>query len=137
MSEPRTLRSKRLRALLWQAAEGKCQRCGCDLDELWQADEVVPWRKTHRTNVHEMQALCADCNRRKGAMELRRFQRELLDVCRAIKDRSRSGIKLLVLDCAAGTGKSNGPVILAEELIPTVFDANCWVAPRTNLPAVG
>jgi 5-methylcytosine-specific restriction endonuclease McrA len=66
VSEPRTLRSKKLRWLLWQAAEGRCQRCGEGLDEHWQADHVVPWRLTHRTNVHEMQALCADCNRRKG-----------------------------------------------------------------------
>lgn len=66
MGQPRTLRSKRLRALLYLAADGKCQRCGADLGPDWQADHVVPWRVTRRTNVHEMQALCARCNREKG-----------------------------------------------------------------------
>ncbi len=63
----RTLRSKKLRVLLWHAADGKCQSCGGALGDDWQADHVVPWKVTHRTNVHEMQALCADCNRKKGA----------------------------------------------------------------------
>lgn len=62
----RTLRSKRQRWLLWQAAGGKCQLCGVELDDTWEADHVVPWRLTHRTNVHEMQALCASCNGKKG-----------------------------------------------------------------------
>jgi 5-methylcytosine-specific restriction endonuclease McrA len=63
----RTLRSKKLRALLWQAAGGKCQDCGGDLGDDWQADHIVPWAVSQRTNVHEMQALCRDCNLRKGA----------------------------------------------------------------------
>lgn len=65
---PRTLRSKRLRFLLWQAADGKCQRCGCELDpDNWHADHVKPWVKTKQTNVHEMEALCPKCNLAKGA----------------------------------------------------------------------
>lgn len=63
----RTLRSRRQRALLWYAAGGKCQNCGQPLGDNWQADHVVPWSKSHRTNVHEMQALCAKCNKQKGA----------------------------------------------------------------------
>jgi len=66
----RTLRSKKLRTALWFAADGKCQRCGKQLDpENWHADHVVPWSKTRRTNVHEMQALCPDCNLRKGSQD--------------------------------------------------------------------
>lgn len=63
----RTLRSKRLRYMLWKAADGKCQRCECDLDpENWHADHIEPYSKTKRTNVHEMQALCPRCNLTKG-----------------------------------------------------------------------
>jgi 5-methylcytosine-specific restriction endonuclease McrA len=68
-TQQRTLRSKRLRALLWYAADGKCQRCGAALGDDWEADHIVPWVKTRRTNVHEMQALCAACNRKKGAKD--------------------------------------------------------------------
>jgi superfamily II DNA or RNA helicase len=63
---PRTLRSKRDRALLWYAADGRCQACGEPLPEDWHADHTVPWRLTHRTNLFEMQALCPSCNLKKG-----------------------------------------------------------------------
>lgn len=62
----RTLRSKQLRALLWYAADGKCQICGGELGDDWEADHIVPWSKTKRTNLFEMQALCRQCNRRKA-----------------------------------------------------------------------
>jgi 5-methylcytosine-specific restriction endonuclease McrA len=65
----RTLRSKRLRAALWIAANGKCQICGCDLPDDWHADHIVPWTRSQRTNVHDMQALCPKCNHAKGAQE--------------------------------------------------------------------
>lgn len=70
MSEPRrfnrTLRSPRLRALLWLAQDGKCALCGEELDGDWEADHIDPWRVSHRTNVHEMQATHRRCNRVKG-----------------------------------------------------------------------
>ena len=35
----RFLRSKRLRALLWYAADGRCTQCGEPLEERWHADQ--------------------------------------------------------------------------------------------------
>lgn len=66
MGKQRTLRSRRLRLLLWLAADGKCQECGEELGEDWQADHIEPWSQTHDTNVFGMQALCRICNQRKG-----------------------------------------------------------------------
>ena len=63
----RFLRSDRLRAMLWIASNGRCAICGEELDEDWQADHIKPWKLTHRTNVHEMQAVHPSCNRKKGA----------------------------------------------------------------------
>ena len=63
----RALRSRKLRALLWYAADGKCKRCGKPLPDEWHADHVEPFVKSKRTNVHEMQALCPTCNQKKGA----------------------------------------------------------------------
>lgn len=63
----RTLRKQKFRDLLWLAADGKCQICGCDLGDNWEADHIVPWKETQRTNLFEMQALCKTCNRKKGA----------------------------------------------------------------------
>ena len=62
----RTLRSKKLRTMLWLAADGKCQLCGCELPDDWHADHVVPWSVKQETNVHDMQALCPKCNLTKG-----------------------------------------------------------------------
>jgi 5-methylcytosine-specific restriction endonuclease McrA len=67
MATSRTLRSKKLRFALWRQANGKCQICGNKLDPSnWHADHIVPWVKSKRTNVHEMQALCPKCNFEKG-----------------------------------------------------------------------
>jgi 5-methylcytosine-specific restriction endonuclease McrA len=63
---PRTLRSKKARALLWYHADGKCPACGSDLPEQWHADHIDPFVRTQRTNVHEMQAMCPRCNLKKG-----------------------------------------------------------------------
>jgi 5-methylcytosine-specific restriction endonuclease McrA len=41
-----------------------------DLGDDWEADHIVPYRLTKRTNVHEMQALCAVCNRKKGGQDV-------------------------------------------------------------------
>jgi 5-methylcytosine-specific restriction endonuclease McrA len=64
--EARFLRSKKDRILLWTVAQGRCAQCGIRLPEDWEADHIVAWAKTHRTNIHEMQALCKPCNRQKG-----------------------------------------------------------------------
>jgi 5-methylcytosine-specific restriction endonuclease McrA len=53
--------------MLFVAAQGRCQACGAALDAHWEADHRVPWCRTARTNVFEMQALCRTCNRKKGA----------------------------------------------------------------------
>src|SRR6516162_3056793 len=63
----RFLRSIALRNALWLAAGGKCQMCGCDLPKDWHADHIDPYCATGRTNVHAMQALCPECNLKKGA----------------------------------------------------------------------
>lgn len=62
----RTLRSKKLRSLLYYAQDGKCAICGCELPDDWHADHIVPYVVTKRTNPFEMQALCPKCNLEKG-----------------------------------------------------------------------
>lgn len=99
----RTLRSKRLRVLLWQAAEGKCQVCGCVLDpDDWHADHIVPWSNVPRTNVQEMQALCPVCNLKKGnRMKLSQcFQ--LSEAFRPRKQQSKLWQDLLVMEDIVG-----------------------------------
>jgi 5-methylcytosine-specific restriction endonuclease McrA len=63
----RTLTSKKHRAALWRSTDGMCAICGCELPDTWHADHVIAWVKCQRTNVHEMQPACPECNLKKGA----------------------------------------------------------------------
>ena len=63
----RTLRSKKLRALLYTAFDGKCAICGEPLPDVWHADHIVPWKESKRTNLFELQPLCPRCNLGKGS----------------------------------------------------------------------
>lgn len=136
---PRTLRSKFLRAELWLRAGGKCAICGDDLADNWHADHIEPWIVTGRTNLYEMQALCATCNLAKGSkpsVKWRQHQRELIEVARQIQDGRFNG-RTIVVDAAPGSGKSSIPVILAAHLIPHTFDKTMWVVPRVALQKQG
>jgi 5-methylcytosine-specific restriction endonuclease McrA len=66
MASKRFLRSMKDRNLLYWSQGGLCAQCGQELGDDWEADHIMPWSRTHRTNVHEMQALCQACNRKKG-----------------------------------------------------------------------
>lgn len=59
--------TKKERALLWYMADGKCQICGKPLPKDWHADHIIPFVVSKKTNIHEMQALCPDCNLKKGS----------------------------------------------------------------------
>jgi len=64
--EKRTLRAKKLRALLYYYQNGKCAICGKDLSVDFHVHHPIPWRISKRTNVHELQAVCPKCNLEKG-----------------------------------------------------------------------
>jgi len=44
---------------------GKCRECGSTED--LQYDHVVPWSRGGANTVNNVQLLCGNCNRRKGA----------------------------------------------------------------------
>lgn len=110
-SWPRTLRSPRLRVLVWQAQNGVC-RCGEPLDgDDWEIDHPEPWRLTHRTNVHELEALHRKCNRRKGGStpveikrwdQLRKGQREAIEMIELRVGRTGTDTTAIVLPCRYG-----------------------------------
>src|SRR5262245_14725906 len=63
------------RMALYTAADGKCESCGTDLPPEWHADHIKPWSKSGRTDVANGQALCVECNQRKGNKEMMTFER--------------------------------------------------------------
>lgn len=70
-----------------------------------------------------------------NSMILRKHQAETVEVCREIL--SGAPINEIILSVTPGGGKSFVPVILAENLIPTIADRLCWVVPRDALKYQG
>jgi 5-methylcytosine-specific restriction endonuclease McrA len=54
-----------LRLAVWQRDGGRCVECASDFD--LQYDHVIPFSMGGATSVENLQLLCADCNRAKGA----------------------------------------------------------------------
>ena len=135
MHEPghlrRFLRSKRERALLWYAQDGRCALCGEALPAHWHADHTVAWWHTRRTNVQEMGATCPRCNQRKGRMMRRQFQEDMLKITDDIIGGDNSH-RVFYGSITPGGGKSALPLLLTR-LFPMLADKLCWVVPRVTL----
>lgn len=59
--------NRRERRALWIIQHGYCAGCGALLQPGWHADHVVPFAHGGETDLVNAQALCPECNRRKGA----------------------------------------------------------------------
>lgn len=82
MSDTRRF-SRSQRFALFQAADGKCQICGKPLDASFHADHIQPYSAGGFTDVLNGQALCPECNLKKGAtvtMHYRVWQDEQFDL---------------------------------------------------------
>lgn len=129
----RSLRSKPLRAALFNDAGGRCRMCGDELAAGWHADHVVPWSRTHETNVFDMQALCPKCNGRKGAtmIKARKFY---TDVRTVAMGRAAAGVRTMTALVECGAGKSSLPSGVAFDLNRSGhINGLIWVVPRVNL----
>src|SRR4051794_21694902 len=71
------------RIALFLDADGRCQRCGEELEPGWHADHVQAWVRGGITDVINGQALCPPCNLKKGqgpmGEQLRTWQQEALE----------------------------------------------------------
>jgi 5-methylcytosine-specific restriction endonuclease McrA len=54
------------RVALFLAGGGRCAVCGCRLQPAWHADHVIPWHRGGTSDPANGQALCPQCNLRKG-----------------------------------------------------------------------
>lgn len=100
------------RVALFLAADGKCAECGDDLQPGWHGDHVKPFSKGGPTDVVNGQALCANCNLRKGDtdMELRAWQSD------ALRKLIRSNGDFLTV-ATPGAGKTTFALTAAQRLI--------------------
>jgi superfamily II DNA or RNA helicase len=101
------------RAALYLAADGKCSECGAELRRGWHADHVRPWSHGGQTDMTNGQALCPECNLRKGdrVNDLRLWQQRAIDqyIAEAKQD--------FLLEATPGAGKTRFAAVLARKLL--------------------
>ncbi|MFJ4791798.1 HNH endonuclease [Kitasatospora purpeofusca] len=136
--DPQRFFSPSQRQVLYELAEGGCQRCSTELEEGWHADHKVPWSVGGPTSIENGQALCDACNAKKGTdMQFsddfvpRPFQREVLfRVVERIRDRQQHTVVL----ASPGSGKTLTYQALATDLIRLgLIDYVAVFVPRTSL----
>jgi superfamily II DNA or RNA helicase len=103
---------------MYLASGGQCTLCGAELTAGWHGDHIIPHSAGGATDVANGQALCPECNLKKGdarvgwmGPELRGWQREALDTYIA-----RDKDQFLVV-ATPGAGKTTFALNLAHELL--------------------
>jgi len=115
MSEPRCF-SRTQKQALYLAANGRCEKCGADLQKGWHADHVVPHSMGGSTTICNGQALCPSCNLSKSNNTMTNrfrddvfgpapFPRPLKWQEKAIREFERSDGRFLA-DATPGAGKT-------------------------------
>ena len=127
--------SKRQRRILAWVGAGRCACCGVVLDSDFHADHVMPFSRGGATVTNNGQALCRDCNLKKGnhMLKLRPWQQQALEkalhwltvVC---EDRH------FLVNAAPGAGKTIGASAIAQALIERgEIDRVVVIAPRAEV----
>ena len=58
--------NKKEKIALYLIQNGKCAACGRELKSGWHGDHIKPFVRGGATDIINAQALCAECNMRKG-----------------------------------------------------------------------
>jgi len=102
------------RVALYLAADGHCSRCGDPLEPGWHGDHVTPYSAGGPTDVINGQALCPECNLKKGntvANDAREWQTHARDLFLSQPKRD------FMVAATPGAGKTWFSLALAKLLI--------------------
>ena len=128
MTPRRFNRGERIASYL--AAAGRCGRCGRPLEWRWHADHVVPHAAGGPTDLTNVEALCPDCNQRKGASmptPLRRWQEQ------AVASYFRADRRDFLLVATPAAGKTRVALEVAIQMFDDRVDRVVVVVPTTAL----
>lgn len=136
--DPRRFFNQDQRSVLYDRAEGRCQKCAVALSDGWHADHKIPWSAGGPTTLENGQALCNVCNNSKRTdmhfsddFAPRPFQREVMfRVIERIHERQQYTVVL----AAPGSGKTLTYQALATNLLREgLIDYVAVFVPRTAL----
>lgn len=138
MSEDRRRFNTSEHIALYLATDGRCARCGAELEPGWHADHVVPRSKGGPTDLTNGQPLCPKCNAEKGdqvryqdTFVPRPFQREVI---KKVLDGIELGRDTTVVLASPGSGKTLAYQAAATYLFREgLIDYAAIFAPRINL----
>jgi superfamily II DNA or RNA helicase len=112
---------------LYLIADGKCQLCGIPLEKGWHADHIIPYALGGQTEIINGQALCANCNLKKGKESsdimlkkwdkpLREWQINALSEWETVYNQAIKGFNFLLV-ATPGAGKTLFSLKLAHQLL--------------------
>jgi superfamily II DNA or RNA helicase len=98
---------------LFLAADGRCGKCGVQLEPGWHADHEHPWSRGGKTDMINGQALCPQCNLQKGSKmgDLREWQQRAKDAFLAADKPD------FLVSATPGAGKTRFALDLARDLV--------------------
>lgn len=114
--------NKSQKTALYIFSGGACSNCGAPLEKGWHADHVTPHSKGGRTHVLNGQALCSDCNLKKGATmpkaELKQWTKPLRDWQQEFQEIYFSKLPAdFLLVATPGAGKTTAALSVAHALL--------------------
>jgi superfamily II DNA or RNA helicase len=130
--------SRRQKNALYLGSGGRCAECGRPLDDRWPADHVIPWSRNGPTLISNGQALCPECNGRKGnrvtwsdEFKPRQFQTDLVQ---AVLARAAAGERFTLAGAFPGCGKTLAwQAVLTEAIREGQVEFGADYAPRVVL----
>lgn len=115
------------REFLFALAKGRCMICKCALGPDFHADHIVPWIKGGITSIENGQALCPDCNLKKGTLMPYPFKSRdyagiagrkwQLESLARLSDRVNNGIGQHLVVACPGSGKTRLAIAFAKMLL--------------------
>lgn len=143
------------RQQIWTNAEGKCQKCDCELqkdrDDEWHAHHIVPHIKGGQTRVDNGEALCVSCHKFKhrelgDKQQYSDFRKDYSWQNRAISlffdsihiyyrsSKDQDVNQAYVVEVSPSGGKTIFSMKLAVEMInKDLIDRVIWIVPRDSI----
>lgn len=118
----------RERVALYLSSDGRCERCGRELEPGWHADHVHPYSKSGPTDVINGAALCPTCNQMKGNSTMkppRAWQQAAFAAAMASPT--------CLIEAAPATGKTRLALDVAVARLRRDVERIVWVVPSDSL----